>query len=203
MNTKDQDLKWKLCDAYFKILNNSNQKLLNLEKLCLKAKVSYKEAKKSISEKSVNNIFFLKILINKLDAETLEELKTDLSDDTISSTYDKILEGLTLRFEKFLQYKTTFKTVSENPENKVENFFKLLQQNYSFMNNLLDLVENKQNCSLKTIKSIVLNILFIRGVEVFLKDKNNNLDSTIRFLDKYLKDIEDLGVFAGVINKKL
>ena len=48
------------------------------------------------------HILLLKILITKLDSETLREFKTDISDDTISSTYDKILEGLTLTFEKFL-----------------------------------------------------------------------------------------------------
>ena len=201
MKNKDQVLKWKLCDAYFKVLNNPNQKLINLEELCLKAKVSYNEAKKLIPENSVNDKFFLKILITKLDSETLREFKTDISDDTISSTYDKILEGLTLRFEKFLKYKSTFKIISKNYQSRVENFFKLLQQNHSFMFNLLDVVENKQNCSLKIIKSIALNILFIQGVEVFLKDKNNNLDATVRFLDKYLKDIEDFGVFVGIIKK--
>ena len=201
MKNKDQVLKWKLCDAYFKILNKPNQKLINLEELCLKAKVSYNEAKKLIPENSVNDKFFLKILITKLDSETLREFKTDISDDTISSTYDKILEGLTLRFEKFLKYKSTFKIISKNYQSRVENFFKLLQQNHSYMFNLLDVVENKQNCSLKIIKSIALNILFIKGVEVFLKDKNNNLDATVRFLDKYLKDIEDFGVFVGIIKK--
>ena len=71
------------------------------------------------------------------------------------------------------------------------------------MFNLLDLVESKQNCGLKTIKSVALNIVFIRGMEVFLKDENNNLDSTLRYLDKYLKDIEDIGFFTGIIKKWL
>ena len=69
------------------------------------------------------------------------------------------------------------------------------------MSNLLDLVENNQNCSVKTIKSAVLNILFIKALEIFLKDENNNIDSTVRHLDKYLKDIEDIGVFSGIIKK--
>ena len=69
------------------------------------------------------------------------------------------------------------------------------------MFNLLDLVENNQNCSVKTIKSAVLNILFIKALEIFLKDENNNIDSTVRHLDKYLKDIEDIGVFSGIIKK--
>ena len=202
MKTKNQDLKWKLCDAYFSILNNSNSNSINLEDLCLKSKVSYDEAKKIFPKNSVNNyFFFLQTLITKLDNETLEELKKDIENDTISSTYDKILEGLTLRFEKFLEYKPAFKIISEKLESKVENFFALLQQNYSFMFNLLDLVENKQNCILKTIKSSALNSLFTKAVEIFLKDENNNLDSTVRFLDKYLKEIEDFGIFLGVVKR--
>ena len=202
MKTKDQDLKWKLCDAYFTTLNNSNSNSINLEDLCFKSKVSYEEAKKIFPKNSVNNyFFFLQTLITKLDNETLEELKKDIANDTISSTYDKILEGLTLRFEKFLEYKPAFKIISEKLESKVENFFALLQQNYSFMFNLLDLVENKQNCILKTIKSTALNSLFTKAVEIFLKDENNNLDSTVRYLDKYLKDIEDVGIFLGIVKR--
>jgi hypothetical protein len=133
--------------------------------------------------------------------ETLEEFKTDISEDTISSTYEKILEGLTLRFEKFLEYKSAFKIMSNGIDRRVENFFKLLQQNYLFISGLLDLVESNPNCSVKTIKSVALNILFIKAMEVFLKDENNNIDSTVRHLDKYLKDIEDIGVFSGIIKK--
>ena len=91
--------------------------------------------------------------------------------------------------------------MSNGTERRVENFFKLLQQNYLFMSSLLDLVENNPNCSVKTIKSVALNILFIKAIEVFLKDESNNIDSTVRYLDKYLKDIEDIGVFSGIIKK--
>ena len=141
MNTYDQDLKWKLCEAYFSVLNDTNKNSINLKELCFKINVSLDKVKTLIPEKSVNNIFFLKILINKLDNEALEELETDISEDTISSNYDKILEGLTLRFEKFLIYKPALQIVSDTPESKVENFFKLFQENYSFMFNLLDLVD--------------------------------------------------------------
>ena len=202
MKTKDKDLKWKLCKTYFSILNATNKKSINLKDLCLKSKISYDEAKKIIPENFVYNpIFFLKILIAKLDNETLEEFKTDLFEDSISTTYDKILEGLFLRFEKLLEYKPALKTLSEGSDSKAEIFFKLLRQNYSFMYNLLDLVENKENCVLKNIKTVALNIVFIKGIEVFLKDENNNLDSTLRYLDKYLKDIEDVGLFTGIIKK--
>ena len=202
MKNKDQDLKWKLCNTYFLTLNAGNKNSITLEELCSKSKVSFEEAKKIIPKDFVHNpLFFLKILVTKVDNESLEEFKTDIFEDSISTTYDKILEGITLRFEKLLEYRPALKIFSEGLDRKAEIFFKLLQQNYSFMFNLLELVESKQNCGLKTIKSVALNIVFIRGMEVFLKDENNNLDSTLRYLDKYLKDIEDIGFFTGIIKK--
>ena len=202
MKNKDQALKWKLCDTYFSILNAGNKNSITLEEICSKSKVAYEEARKIIPKDFVHNpIFFLKILVTKLDDEALEEFKADVFEDSISTTYDKILEGITLRFEKLLEYRPALKIFSEGLDRKAEIFFKLLQQNYSFMFNLLDIVENKQNCGLKTIKSVALNIVFIKGMEVFLKDENNNLDSTLRYLDKYLKDIEDVGFFTGIIKK--
>ena len=65
----------------------------------------------------------------------------------------------------------------------------------------MEIGENKKNCGVKKSKSVALNIVFIKGMEVFLKDENNNLDSTLRYLDKYLKDIEDVGFFTGIIKK--
>ena len=67
------------------------------------------------------------------------------------------------------------------------------------MFNLLNLVENEQNCGLKTIKSVALNVVFLKGMEIFLKDESSNLDAILRYLDKYLKDIEDIGFFTGII----
>tara|TARA_B100001063_G_scaffold217670_1_gene220507 strand:+ start:775 stop:1380 length:606 start_codon:yes stop_codon:yes gene_type:complete len=201
MKINDQNLKLKLCEAYFSILNDTNKNSINLQELCLKINVPFDKVKTLIPEKSVNSIFFLKILINKLDKEALEEFKFDISEDTISSTYDKILEGLTVRFEKILVYKPALQILSNTQESKVENFFKLFHENYFFMFNLVGLVENKQNCIIKTLKSFVLNGLFTKSIEVFLKDENKSLDRTIRYLDQNLKDIEDVGIFTGIIKR--
>ena len=202
MNNKDQNLQWKLCKDYFSIVTSTSKTKVSLEELCAYSKISYKRAVEIIPKNHLDyNYFFLKILVARIDLEALDQLKNDISDDTISTIYDKILEGITLRFEKLLEYRPALKIFSEGLDRKAEIFFKLLQQNYSFMFNLLDIVENKQNCGLKTIKSIALNIVFIKGMEVFLKDENNNLDSTLRYLDKYLKDIEDIGFFTGIIKK--
>ena len=58
MKNKDQDLKWKLCNTYFSILNAGNKNSITLEELCSKSKVSFEEAKKIIPKDFVHNPLF-------------------------------------------------------------------------------------------------------------------------------------------------
>ena len=84
---------------------------------------------------------------------------------------------------------------------RVKNFFKLLESNYFFMLGLLELVESDENHCTKVLKSIALNLIFIKTTDIFLKEENSSLDSTIRYLDKYLREIEDVGHMIGIIKK--
>ena len=195
-----QPIKWKLCKAYFSIIDISLKDEVTFDELIVVSKVLPKDAEKKISKNSKDyNFFFLKILISKLDTETLSQFKIDIAEDTISSTYEKILEGLTLRLESFLPYRKSFKILSQSKNAKVLNFLKLLENNYSFMSNLLDITEGSQNQSLKTLKSLGLNIAFVRAMNVFLTENDHNIDSTVRNLDKHLRDFEDIGHMLGVI----
>ena len=63
------------------------------------------------------------------------------------------------------------------------------------------MIEENQKCGIKTLKSLALNIVFTKSLEIFLKDENKDIDSVIRYLDKYLSDMEDLGLFLGIIKK--
>jgi predicted transcriptional regulator len=58
MKSRDQDLKYRLCDAYFSILVSSKKNSIIFEDLCLQCNVSYDEAKKIIPEDSIHNKFF-------------------------------------------------------------------------------------------------------------------------------------------------
>jgi hypothetical protein len=64
------------------------------------------------------------------------------------------------------------------------------------------LVEEEQNCGLKILKSMALNIVFTKSLEIFLKDEKKDIDTVTRYLDKYLSDMEDIGLFVGIIKKK-
>ena len=199
----NEDLKWKLCEAYFSILEKSMTSEVSFDELCKVSKISLEEANRIVSDNSINNgNFFLKILISKIDKEVLSELKEDITDDTVSSTYDKLLEGLSLRFEKYFEYKQSLKKLSKNSKQKIQVFMNVFKENYTFFSNLLTLVEEEQNYGLKILKSIALNIVFTKSLEIFLKDEKKDIDTVIRYLDKYLSDIEDLGLFVGVIKNK-
>jgi hypothetical protein len=200
MKKNTELLKWKLCKAYFAIIDNSLKDEVTFEELIIISKVFPKDAEDIISKNNKDyNFFFLKILLSKLDAQTLSEFKIDIAEDTISNTYEKVLEGLTLRLESFLPYRKSFKILSHNSNIKVLNFLKLIENNCSFMFNLLDIVEENQNQGIKILKSLALNIVFVRAINVFLTENGNNLDSTVRNLDKYLRDFEDVGYMLGVI----
>ena len=202
LNLDNQNLEWKLCEAYFSILKMSMTLEISLDQLCNKAKISRHEAEKIVPNNSAHyRIFFLKILIAKLDREVFTELEADLVDDNISSIYDKILEGLSLRFEKYLQYKEPLRFLSGNYKQRTEVFLKVFRENYNFSFNLLTLIEEDQNCGIQTLKSLALNIIFTKSLEIFLKDSDEDIDAVIRHLDKYLSDMEDLGLFIGIIKK--
>ena len=202
MELNDKEIELKLCETYFSILSKTSTYNITLDELCVASKISYEKAKKIIPTNFNEDFFFLKFFISKVDSEVLEELKNEIQDDDVSTIYDKILEGITLRFEKFLKNKTAIQILSHDLDKRINIFFKLLKENYSFMINLLKLVEENQNCFLQNIKSVALNFVFIKGLEKFLEDEAQNVDTTIRFIDKYLTEIEDFGFLIGFLKKE-
>lgn len=204
MELNDKEIELKLCETYFSVLSKTSTSTYNitLDELCAASKISYEKAKKIIPTNFNEDFFFLKLFISKVDSEVLEELKNEIQDDDVSTIYDKILEGITLRFEKFLKNKTAIQILSHDLDKRINIFFKLLKENYSFMINLLKLVEENQNCFLQNIKSVALNFVFIKGLQKFLEDEAQDVDTTVRFIDKYLTEIEDFGFLIGFLKKE-
>ena len=204
MDNNDQNLQWELCKDYFSIVSSTSNTTVSLEELCAFSKISYEKVLGIIPKNYLDyKYFFFKILVARLDQEALEQFKNDVSEDTTSTIYDKILEGMTIRFESYLPYKQALKILSLSFNLKAKNFLKFFETNNSYMLNLIGLVEQRQNCSFKFVKSITLNIVFVKTMDIFLKEENNDLDSTLRYLDKYLSDVEDIGIMLGIIQNKL
>lgn len=203
MELSDKQIKVRLCDQYLQIVSKTMSPNISLEELCRVSKISHDRAKKIVPPNFVETFFFLKIYISKVDKEVLNDLKIELMDDDVSTVYDKILEGITIRFEAFFKHKRALQILSYGIDQRIEIFFKLLRENVYFMSNLLDIVENEsENFLLNKIKSIALNFVFIKALEKFLKDESTEIDTTIRLVDKYLTEIEDLGFMLGIIKKQ-
>ena len=202
MENKLLDLKSKLCEAYFSIINSSLKTDIFIEELCVKSKVSIEDAQLILPKVQKNyKMFFLTTLLLKLDQETLDQFEEEIYHDNVSNVYEKILEGITLRFEKYLPFRPALKILSEGLDLRAKNFVGLLESNHFFMLGLLNLVESNKNQCTKILKSIALNLVFLKTADIFLKEENLNLDSTIRYLDKYLHEIEDIGYMIGIIKK--
>jgi hypothetical protein len=112
MELNDKEIELKLCETYFSVLSKTSTYKITLDELCAVSKISYEKAKKIIPANFNEDFFFLKLFISKVDSEVLEELKNEIKDDDVSTIYDKILEGITLRFEKFLKNKTAIQILS-------------------------------------------------------------------------------------------
>ncbi|MDB9915281.1 hypothetical protein OAD30_00490 [Alphaproteobacteria bacterium] len=196
------DIKSNLCEAFFSIMNHTLNEEILIEDLCEKSGIQIEEAQKilPLSQKDYSS-FFLKILIKELDQKTLEELQKEFNNDNISSVYDKILEGIILRFEIYTPYKLSFKTLSIGLDIKTKNFFNLLSPNQNFMLKLLNLAEGNKNECKNIIKSLALNIVYFKTMDVFLKEEKSNLEKTIRILDNNLREIQDIGDVFGIIKK--
>ena len=185
MDLTDRQLELKLCETYFSIIKKTKTFNISLEELCSESKVSYDNAIKIIPANFIENYFFLKILISKIDTEVLDELKTEIIDDDVSTVYDKILEGMTLRFEKLIMYKIAIQNLSQGFDKKINIFFNLLNENFSFMTNLLKLVEKQnQNCVLQNVKSLALNLVFIKVKGHKKSGLKDEIDNIFNLVDK-------------------
>ena len=196
------DIKSNLCEAFFSIMNHTLNEEILIEDLCKKSGIQIEEAQKilPLSQKDYSS-FFLKILIKELDQKTIEELQKEFNNDNISSVYDKILEGIILRLEIYTPYKLSLKTLSIGLDIKTKNFFNLLSSNQNFMLKLLNLAEGNKNECKNIIKSLALNIVYFKTMDVFLKEEKSNLEKTIRILDNNLREIQDIGDVFGIIKK--
>ncbi len=202
MKNKLSEIKLNLCEVYFSIIKKRFKTEINIDELCKLSKISMEDAEAVLPKFQRDyNVFFLKILLAKLDEETLKEFKEEISYDTVSNVYEKILEGIILRFDKYLSYQPIFKILSEGFDLRVKFFCQLFKNNQSFMFDLLNIVEGSENKCKLLLKSVALNLVYSRTVDVFLKEENSNLDATIRYLDQYLHEIEDLGYIFGIIKK--
>ena len=176
----------KVANKYIKLLMDDSDDY-SLKTIALKAKIKYEEALIVFPyDDKVNEIKYMKVFLTNLDNKVLKEFFSEVKEDEISF-YEKLLEGIILRFDELLKYKKAIKKLSLTLNKKIVNFKVLFFDNHLFMFKLLKLSGDKDKFIKLNIKAFILNGFFTRFFLNFINNDDNDLDSLIRKIDSDLK----------------
>ena len=128
----------------------------------------------------------MKIFIKNIDENALILFNNEIKNEDIT-LYEKLLEGIFIRFEELFKNKKAIMKLSYNLNMKILNFNTLFFDNHIFMLKLLKLSGDKDSFIKLNIKSVLLNSLFLKFMIKFLNEDKININSLMRKVDEDLK----------------
>ena len=186
-----KNLEDRIANQYLKMLKNDT-KQLTFPMIVSKAKVSLEEANIIFPfDEKLTKIKLMKIFLKNLDEDVLRSFHEDIKNENITS-YEKLLEGIFVRFEALFKYKKALRKLSYNLNMKILNFNILFFDNHIFMLKLLKLSGDEDSFIKLNIKSVLLNSLFLRFMIIFLNDEEMNINSLMRKIDEDLKKLFEI-----------
>ena len=184
MNYKS--LEDKIANQYIKMLLNEETKL-TFRDIVRKAKVSFEEANIIFPfDDKLIKIKLMKIFIKNIDENALILFNNEIKNEEIT-LYEKLLEGIFIRFEELFKNRKAIMKLSYNLNMKILNFNTLFFDNHIFMLKLLKLSGDKDSFIKLNIKSVLLNSLFLKFMIKFLNEDKININSLMRKVDEDLK----------------
>jgi len=184
MNYKS--LEDKIANQYIKMLLKEETKL-TFRDIVRKAKVSFEEANIIFPfDEKLIKIKLMKIFIKNIDENALILFNNEIKNEDIT-IYEKLLEGIFIRFEELFKNRKVIIKLSYNLNMKILNFNTLFFDNHIFMLKLLKLSGDKDSFIKLNIKSVLLNSLFLKFMIKFLNEDKININSLMRKVDEDLK----------------
>ena len=191
MNHKS--LEDRIADQYIKMLAK-DQKNLTLSNIVDKAKVSLEKANIIFPfDDELVKIKLMKIFLKNIDQGALTVFCDEIKDENITF-YEKLLEGIFIRFEELFKHKKAIKKLSYNLNMKILNFNILFFDNHIFMLKLLKLSGDNDSFIKLSIKSVLLNSIFLRCMIMFLNEDKMNINSLMRKVDDDLKKLFEINI---------
>ena len=189
MNHKS--LEDRIADQYIKMLAK-DQKNLTFSNIVDKAKVSLEKANIIFPfDDELVKIKLMKIFLKNIDQGALTVFCDEIKDENITF-YEKLLEGIFIRFEELFKHKKAIKKLSYNLNMKILNFNILFFDNHIFMLKLLKLSGDNDSFIKLSIKSVLLNSIFFRCMIIFLNEDKMNINSLMRKVDDDLKKLFEI-----------
>ena len=191
MNYKS--LEGRIADQYIKMLAK-DQKDLTFSNIVDKAKVSLEKANIIFPfDDELVKIKLMKIFLKNIDQGALTVFCDEIKDENITF-YEKLLEGIFIRFEELFKHKKAIKKLSYNLNMKILNFNILFFDNHIFMLKLLKLSGDNDSFIKLSIKSVLLNSIFLRCMIMFLNEDKMNINSLMRKVDDDLKKLFEINI---------
>ena len=191
MNHKS--LEDRIADQYIKMLAK-DQKNLTFSNIVEKAKVSLEKANIIFPfDDELVKIKLMKIFLKNIDQGALTVFCDEIKDENITF-YEKLLEGIFIRFEELFKHKKAIKKLSYNLNMKILNFNILFFDNHIFMLKLLKLSGDNDSFIKLSIKSVLLNSIFFRCMIIFLNEDKMNINSLMRKVDDDLKKLFEINI---------
>ena len=191
MNHKS--LEDRIADQYIKMLAK-DQKNLTLSNIVDKAKVSLEKANIIFPfDDELVKIKLMKIFLKNIDKGALTVFCDEIKDENITF-YEKLLEGIFIRFEELFKHKKAIKKLSYNLNMKILNFNILFFDNHFFMLKLLKLSGDNDSFIKLNIKSVLLNSIFFRCMNIFLNEEKMNINTLMRKVDDDLKKLFEINI---------
>lgn len=133
-----------------------------------------------------NQYELLKIFYNDIGEDVLTKFYNEIIDEDISF-YEKILEALFILFEVLYTYKKELIYLSTSFNKKFRNFMVLNNLNHQFMFKLLKICGDQDNFFKLNVKALILNIIYLKNLNLFLSSKDITLETIMKNLDRDLK----------------
>lgn len=128
----------------------------------------------------------LKIFYNNICDNVLIKFYNEIKNEDISF-YEKVLEALFILFEMLYKYKKALIYVSSSLNKKLKNFMILRNHNHQLMIKLLKICGDNEDLFKLNVKALILNIIYLKNLNLFLSSKDIILENIMNSLDKDLK----------------
>ena len=175
--------KSELADACWQRLSSSRCDEISLSLLAQDCNMSPSQA--VIEAGSVTNLICYQL--DKLDQEALLQSAEDFADDPHARIYDKLLEGLMMRFELFAPYRAQFDNLHHSAKRNPALALHLAHHLQDMIGRLLTLAGDETIGPRKQARIFGVGAVLMRVRATWIKDEGADLGLTLKALDDELK----------------
>ena len=170
---------------------------LTLEALADKTDIALSEA--YLAAGNVTDLILYQL--DKLDGEALATSLSDFADDPDATIYEKLFEGLVMRFEMFSECRTQIGKLHEASKRNPVLGLHLSHQLADVMGKLLKLAGDDSTGFVKEARKLGLTAVAFRVRPVWQNDDSADLGQTMKKLDTELKKACEWAISLRVLSK--